>query len=321
MISAVRDDVSRTLVVAVVLIALSSVLAAVFSLGGLQNYVFTTSHVASAEGASPARIRAAVVQVSGLRPDQVELKPMAADAPAFAACGAAALTLQVAFQATTWASSDIQGSALRAAQAEGLGQECAGMHISIQRTPGPLISPVGSAAVALLILILMWRSRRGHLAFGVHWYDWTPRMTSSAAVAWGAVAAVAMIAMGSALSRLAGVLGTEADWSNVPGTRRELLAMLPLTVVAAPIFEEFVFRAWMLERLARAWRPWIALLASSAAFAVVHAPDNAILASGLFSLGLVLGLLWWRTRSFLACVVAHALYNAAVTAGVWYSTA
>ncbi len=321
MISAVRDDVSRTLVVAVVLIALSNVLAAIFGVGGFQDYVFTTSHVASAEGVSPARIHEAVVQASGLRPDQVELKPMAVDAPAFAACGAAALTLRVAFQATIWASSDIQGTALRAAQAEGLGRECAGMHISFQRTAGSPISPVGSAVVALLILIFMWRSRRGHLAFGVHWSDWTPRMTSSAAFAWGAAGAVAMIAVGVAFSLLAGALGAEADWSNASGTQRDWLAMLPLTVVAAPIFEEFVFRAWILERLGRVWRPWIALLASSAAFAAAHVPGNAILALGLFSLGLALGLLWWRTRSFIACVVAHALYNAAVTAGVWYSTA
>ena len=100
-------------------------------------------------------------------------------------------------------------------------------------------------------------------------------------------------------------------------TRADVPWLAPLFVFFAPVVEEYVFRAWMLERFRRVMPTWLALGLSSLGFAAMHLPQHIWLALVLAVVGLVLGLNWLRTRSWLACVVAHSFYNGVVLTSMW----
>jgi membrane protease YdiL (CAAX protease family) len=87
------------------------------------------------------------------------------------------------------------------------------------------------------------------------------------------------------------------------------LWMLPLAVIAAPIFEEFIFRGLIFGGLRRSFGVWPATLASAAVFAIVH-PAFAVLP--VFVMGVCAALAYERTRSLLAPMLVHAVYNAGI---------
>jgi len=78
-------------------------------------------------------------------------------------------------------------------------------------------------------------------------------------------------------------------------------------VIAAPAFEEFLFRVILLSSLRQLLDPWRAIFISSAIFAISHSPIDAI---PLFPLALVLGYVYHRTGSYPAVFLMHALFNA-----------
>ena len=91
------------------------------------------------------------------------------------------------------------------------------------------------------------------------------------------------------------------------------------SVLLAPLCEEIIFRAWLLE----AWRkfvgPWLALVMSAVAFSLVH--PMGLVANLIFIIpGLLLGALWLKTRSLITCISTHALYNAFVLFMITYNT-
>lgn len=87
-------------------------------------------------------------------------------------------------------------------------------------------------------------------------------------------------------------------------------------VLGAPIVEEFIFRGCLQSAILKLFgRPWVAVVATSAAFAAMHLSEarggtwHAIAA--LFVLGVALGVAFERTRSFLVPVVMHVVFNLA----------
>ncbi len=87
--------------------------------------------------------------------------------------------------------------------------------------------------------------------------------------------------------------------------------LLLLTVVAAPIFEEFIFRGLIFGGLRRSHGLLFSALASVAIFAIVHPPFAVV---PVFGLGVCSALAYERTGLLLAPMVAHAVYNAALVA-------
>jgi glutamate-5-semialdehyde dehydrogenase len=82
-----------------------------------------------------------------------------------------------------------------------------------------------------------------------------------------------------------------------------------LAVVIGPITEEIVFRGIVLRGLLGRWRPWPAIIASAALFALMHFnPAQTPVALGL---GIVLGWVYVRTRSLGLCILGHAINNSA----------
>jgi membrane protease YdiL (CAAX protease family) len=84
---------------------------------------------------------------------------------------------------------------------------------------------------------------------------------------------------------------------------------LPLALIAAPLFEEFIFRGLVFGGLRRSFGLWPAALASAALFAIMH-PAFSILP--VFMLGVCTALVYERSRGLLAPMITHAVYNASV---------
>jgi ABC-2 type transport system permease protein len=85
--------------------------------------------------------------------------------------------------------------------------------------------------------------------------------------------------------------------------------LLLLTVVAAPLCEEFIFRGLIFGGLRRSMGLAPAMLMSAALFAIVHPPASTV---PVFVLGLGTAFVYDRTRSLLGPMLVHAVYNAMV---------
>ena len=96
---------------------------------------------------------------------------------------------------------------------------------------------------------------------------------------------------------------------SAPGTSWTRFWIAILAVVAAPIFEEFIFRGLIYGGLRRTLGPTLSLLASAAIFALVHPPFSVI---PVFVLGIVTAFVYERTRMLIGPIAVHALYNAGV---------
>lgn len=78
--------------------------------------------------------------------------------------------------------------------------------------------------------------------------------------------------------------------------------------VAAPIFEEIFFRGFLLPSLTRYMPVWGAIVASGFLFAIAHLSLSEVLP--LATLGIVLGVVYTRSRNLLASILLHGLWNA-----------
>lgn len=77
--------------------------------------------------------------------------------------------------------------------------------------------------------------------------------------------------------------------------------------IAAPFFEEFLFRGFLLPSLTRYLPVWAAILVSSLLFATAHLSLSEVLP--LTALGMVLGIVYTRSRNLLAPMLLHSLWN------------
>jgi ABC-2 type transport system permease protein len=84
-----------------------------------------------------------------------------------------------------------------------------------------------------------------------------------------------------------------------------------LAIVAAPLFEEFIFRGLIFGGLKRSMGLLASVGASAAVFAVVHPPLSMI---PVFFLGVCTAIAYDRTKMLLAPMLAHGIYNAVILA-------
>ncbi|KAI3815792.1 hypothetical protein L1987_15474 [Smallanthus sonchifolius] len=94
---------------------------------------------------------------------------------------------------------------------------------------------------------------------------------------------------------------------------RDPMAMLLYAIVVsvcAPIWEEIVFRGFLLPSLTRYMPVWCSILVSSIAFALAHFNMQRMLP--LVFLGMVMGTVFARSRNLLPSMLLHSLWNAFV---------
>jgi membrane protease YdiL (CAAX protease family) len=77
--------------------------------------------------------------------------------------------------------------------------------------------------------------------------------------------------------------------------------------IAAPLFEELLFRGFLLPSLTRYFSVWGAIVVSALLFAIAHLSLSEILP--LSALGVVLGVVYTRSRNLLAPMLLHSLWN------------
>ncbi|WP_404784581.1 lysostaphin resistance A-like protein [Altericista sp. CCNU0014] len=80
-----------------------------------------------------------------------------------------------------------------------------------------------------------------------------------------------------------------------------------LVAVCAPLLEETLFRGFFLTSLARYMPVWQAIALSGVVFALAHFTLGDVLPLSL--LGVVLGVVYWRSRNLLASMLLHSLWN------------
>jgi membrane protease YdiL (CAAX protease family) len=160
------------------------------------------------------------------------------------------------------------------------------------------------AVVYGLARLFYWRT--GATGIPRLWHGpWSSAWRS--AFGWGALMAMPALAaslLWMAILRHQGMLPPAA-----PAATLSWLA--PLSVLAAPVFEEFIFRGQVFGGMRRSLSAAPAMAASATLFAVIH-PALAMLP--VFVLGLCTAYAAERSKSLLAPIVAHALYNAAMLA-------
>jgi uncharacterized protein len=77
--------------------------------------------------------------------------------------------------------------------------------------------------------------------------------------------------------------------------------------IAAPIFEETIFRGFFLSSLTRYLPVWGSVLVSALVFSIAHLSLSEVLP--LTTLGIILGLVYTRSRNLLAPILLHSLWN------------
>ena len=87
------------------------------------------------------------------------------------------------------------------------------------------------------------------------------------------------------------------------------LWLCALVILAAPIFEQFLFRGLVFKGLLRSTGPTAAVLGSAALFALVHPPVSVV---PVFALGIAAGLSFRKSGLLLTPIVTHAVYNSCV---------
>ena len=104
------------------------------------------------------------------------------------------------------------------------------------------------------------------------------------------------------------------DLTNVDDVTQSgaaLWAIVLLSVIAAPIVEEILFRGWMLPMLMARGVPTVfAILISSVAFGLIHTPQGLLVMTTTFFLGVGLGIARVVTGRVAAPVLGHMANNA-----------
>ncbi|KAI4326878.1 hypothetical protein L6164_019402 [Bauhinia variegata] len=91
---------------------------------------------------------------------------------------------------------------------------------------------------------------------------------------------------------------------------RDPVAMILYAIVVtvcAPVWEEIVFRGFLLSSLTKYMPVWCAILVSSIAFALAHFNMQRMLP--LIFLGMVMGVIYTRSRNLLPSMLLHSLWN------------
>jgi membrane protease YdiL (CAAX protease family) len=155
----------------------------------------------------------------------------------------------------------------------------------------------------LAVRFVHWRTR----AVGVPSF-FGPRPVRAVALGLSGAVVAALLGAGYLLiARRYALLPPEP----VKDVRLAAMAMAPLAVGAAPVFEEYIFRGLLFGGLLRSAPPSVAALASAAIFAMVHPPLAVV---PVFLMALVAASVYRRAGILLAPVLVHAGYNASIVA-------
>lgn len=177
-----------------------------------------------------------------------------------------------------------------------------------------MASPIGlslmlasqAASIIIVWLFAGWRRKRAEvLALDVPKPRWTTLLAGGALVL--AVTGVVELVFYSGLG-----FDYKADTADVASGMMSPwwpLAVI-MAVVLAPLWEELTFRGFLLPALAQTRLGfWGAALVTNTAWTALHGMYSVAGLVSVFTAGMVLSWLLWRTGSIRAPIVAHAITN------------
>ena len=204
------------------------------------------------------------------------------------------------------------------------------MQREVLTDPGILVSALGQPGA----LAMIWMTLVSTGGAAVVVYYWRRRATAVERAAshaalrkagtWGWIlaTAAATFLFSTGMSALGHAIDVVPEPTNQPVIQAAFASspvfMSLFGMLIAPAYEELLFRRVLFGRLWEAGRPWLGLVLSSAAFAVMHeipgTSGNSLAATGLLWLtygfmGAAFALVYWRTRTLWAAIAAHALNN------------
>jgi membrane protease YdiL (CAAX protease family) len=190
------------------------------------------------------------------------------------------------------------------------------MTLFIHHTRGETVNAIGLMKTELLWAVI-GLSFVGSLAVTYSFRHWVDRKSfpslgllpgnrSSDLIAGGSLA-FAMLGIATLILRLTGHL----KWTDIVFDGRALLiALVNLLLVA--IYEEILFRGYMLSNLLESFRPWMAIAVSAFLFTLFHVGNpgfDFFSVVNLFAIGLLLGLCYLHTRSLWFPIGFHFIWN------------
>jgi len=164
-----------------------------------------------------------------------------------------------------------------------------------------------TAPLFALLVVLLARARgsiRGYL--GLRWARWKP------ALGWAIVIAAFLCAF-DLLGAWLGRPPIPDFMRNVYQTGEPLWVLWIALVIMAPLFEELLFRGFLIPGLEQRWGAVVAVLLSGGIFAVIHLQYDWFDVCAVFGLGAFLGAARVTTRSTLLPMVLHAGVNLVAT--------
>ena len=171
--------------------------------------------------------------------------------------------------------------------------------------------------VGCTTLFILWRQEvpglweKIGLASGVEGQKAPVWQSIVQATAWGGIAALGAFTY----IRVLNLVPQWQKWkqnvelSSLFAQAERPLWICALAILAAPLFEEFLFRGLIFKGLQRSTGPALAALGSAALFALIHPPISVI---PVFGLGIAAALSFRRSGFLLAPIITHAVYNTCV---------
>ena len=128
-------------------------------------------------------------------------------------------------------------------------------------------------------------------------------------------------ALAISLSALGVILRAPTDGSQIEiliKSRASLAAIILFGVVLAPIFEEMLFRGFLLPLLVRSAGPWLGISLTAVPFGLLHGAQShwawqPVLLIGIA--GIAFGYVRYKTGSTTAAFLMHSAYNATMFLG------
>ncbi len=169
---------------------------------------------------------------------------------------------------------------------------------------------IAGLLVYTLMRLIYWRAKTTGVPAILRGASWWPSV--KVALLPSALACATALTYLTALKVLDVPLS--AGQGPVDSVAHAQLWMVALAVLAAPLCEEFIFRGLIYGGLRRSLPTWSAIMVSAAIFAVVHPPLSML---PVFVLGCCAAWTYERSKTLLAPMLVHAVYNAAVLAAQW----
>jgi membrane protease YdiL (CAAX protease family) len=182
-----------------------------------------------------------------------------------------------------------------------------------------VLSDRAKAAYSLLQYLLIAAGGLGVLWFAIRSFfplpqEWFPIKVKFSSLGWGLAGYLAALPLVIVVSLVNQKIWQGQGGSNpilpiVLGNRDgiALLLFFFTATIAAPLFEEILFRGFLLSSLTRYFPMWGAIALSSLIFAIAHLSLSEVLP--LATLGMVLGFVYVRSRNLFSSMFLHGLWN------------